>query len=176
MYLCQMSGIPGTGKSTLARFICKMENAVLLDLDIVKTCVLASFDNDIDYKFAGKVAYEMIFALTNSNLEMGNSVVIDSPCGYDVIIEQGTALTKKYNIPYKFIECYLDLENLNELNRRRVEREILPSQKGNIPIDEDRFKKSIDWLKRPIEYEYLLVDTSQEIEKYIKNVIEYLKC
>jgi len=169
-----MSGIPGTGKSTLARYICKMENAVLLDLDIIKSSVLASFGNDIDFKFAGKVAYDMIFALTDSNLEMGNSVVIDSPCRYEIIIEQGTALTEKYNIPYKFIECYLDLENLNELNRRRVEREIMPSQKVNIPIDEDIFKKSIDSLKRPIEHECLLINTSQKIEEYIGNVIEYL--
>ena len=39
MFLCQMSGIPGAGKSTLARRICKMTGAVLLDMDVVKSSV-----------------------------------------------------------------------------------------------------------------------------------------
>ena len=69
MFLCQMSGVPGAGKSTLARRICKMTNAVLLDLDVVKSSVINSFENDIDFKFAGKVAYELIFSLADSNLE-----------------------------------------------------------------------------------------------------------
>ena len=174
MFLCQMSGIPGTGKSSLARQICKTTNAILLDVDIIKTSVLNKLENNINFNLAGKVAYEIVFALTNCNLEIGNSVVIDSPCSYDIIIEQGTALTKKYNIPYKFIECYLDLKLLSELNRRRVEREILPSQKLNTPIDEDEYKTSTDGLKRPAEYEYLLIDTSPDIKKYIGTVIEYL--
>ena len=80
MFLCQMSGIPGTGKSILARRICQITNAVLLDLDVIKSSILASVENNIDFKFAGKVAYEMIFKLTDSNLEIGNSVIIDSPC------------------------------------------------------------------------------------------------
>ena len=172
MFLCQMSGIPGTGKSTLARYICRMTNAVLLDLDVIKSSVLNSFENNIDFRFAGKVAYEMIFALADSNLEMGNSVVIDSPCAYEIIIENGSDLIKKYNISYKFIECCL--ENLSELNRRRTEREILPSQKLNIPIDEEIFKKSINGLKRPDYYEYLLIDTSPPIEEYIDIVVGYL--
>ena len=172
MFLCQMSGIPGTGKSMLARHICQITNAVLLDSDVIKSSILDSFEDDIDFRFAGKVAYEMIFSLADSNLAIGNSVVIDSPCGYEIIIEKGTALTKKYNIPYKFIECYLD--DLSELNRRRTTREILPSQKVNIPINENEFRESIASLKRPAGHDYLLVDTNQEIEKYIGKVIEYL--
>ena len=174
MFLCQMSGIPGAGKSTLARHICKMTNAVLLDLDVIKSSVLSSFENDIDFKFAGKIAYEMSYSLADSNLEMGNSVVIDSPCSYEIIIEQGTAIAKKHNAKYKFIECYLDIENLAELNRRRATREILPSQIYNVPIDEDIFQESIRSMIRPTGYDYLLIDTGQEIDKYIDTVMEYL--
>jgi len=168
-----MSGIPGAGKSTLARQICRLTNTVLLDLDIVKSAVLASFQNDIDFKFAGKVAYDAIFSLAGSNLELGNSVVIDSPCRYEVILEKGIYLAKTYGASYKFIEC--GLENLQELNRRRTMRKILPSQIYNTPINEDELRDSIMSLKRPTDYEYLLVDTDHEIETYIDNVMKYLR-
>jgi len=171
-----MSGMPGAGKSTLARRICKITNAVLLDTDIVKSSILNSFKNDIDFKFAGKVAYELIFSLAGSNLEIGNSVVIDSPCRFDIIIEQGVALAQKYNIPYKFVECYLELEHLPELNQRRVMREILPSQKVNVPIDSEVFLKGVKSFKRPASHECLLVDTIKGIDTYIGSVIEYLSC
>jgi len=174
MFLCQMAGMPGVGKSTLARRICNVTNAVLLDLDVIKSSIMNSFENDIDFKFAGKVAYQMIFSLVDSNLEMGNSVIIDSPCGYEIQIEQGVALAEKYNIQYKFVECYLELEQLPELNRRRTKREILPSQQFNVPIDEEAFRKGIGGSKRPIDHEYLMINTIQEVERYIGDVIEYL--
>ena len=174
MFLCQMSGIPGTGKSTLARRICRITNAFLLDLDVIKSSVMNTFEDEINFQFASRIAYQLAFSLADSNLEMGNSVVIDSPCRYEEIIEQGTALAKKHNVPYKFIECYLDAEHLHELNRRRVMREILPSQRVNIPIYQEKFEEVVRSLKRPANHEYLLVDTSEEIEKYIGRVIEYL--
>ena len=61
---------------------------------------------------------------------------------YELIIKNGTDLTKKYNLSYKFIECYL--EDLFELNRRRTEQNILPSQMYNTPIDENTFQKKSD--------------------------------
>jgi len=169
-----MSGIPGTGKSTLARKIASMTNAVLLDSDVVKTSILNSFENNIDFKFAGKISYEMIFSLVDSNLAIGNSVIIDSPCAYEIIIEKGASLAKKHSTSYKFVECYLDIENLAELNRRRVMREILPSQVCNIPVDEDDYHASVKSLIRPVGYEYLLIDTSQDIKHYIETVLEYI--
>ena len=175
MFLCQMSGMPGTGKSTLARHICKMTNAMLLDADVIKSSILNSFENDIDFKFAGKVAYEMIYSLADSNLEMGNSVVIDSPCRYEIILQQGMAIAKKHNVPYKFIECYLNIEHLPELNRRRSTREILPSQIYNVPIDEKKFQDVLSSFIRPADHDYLLIDTSQEIAECIASAMGYLR-
>ncbi|MCL2376178.1 MAG: ATP-binding protein [Defluviitaleaceae bacterium] len=172
MFLCQMSGIPGTGKSTLARHICKLTSAVLLDVDTIKSSVMISFGDDIDFKFVSKISYDVIFALAEDNLKAGNSVVIDSPCSYEIILERGTNLAKRHRADYKFVECHL--EDLIELNNRRTAREILPSQAYNTPIDESQYQQSIKDLKRPADGNYLLIDTSQGVEHYIKNVIEYL--
>ena len=174
MFLCQMSGIPGAGKSTLARRICKLTNAVLLDTDVIKSSIMNSFENNIDFKFAGKVTYEMVYFLADSNLQIGNSVVIDSPCRYDQIITQGTSIAQKYNVPYKFIECRLGAEHLHEINRRRVMRKILPSQEVNVPINEQEYIEGMKSMIRPTDHEYLIVDTAHDIESYIGKVAEYL--
>lgn len=172
MYLCQLSGIPGTGKSTLARYIGRLTGSVIIDMDTIKSAILSSFENNIDFKFAGKVSYDIVFALADNYLELGQSVVIDSPCGYDIILERGNALTKKHNASYKFIECYLT--DLAELNRRRTVREIKPSQIYSITIDEREFQDSYDKLKRPSNHVYLSIDTGQGIDKCIATIIDYL--
>jgi len=167
-----MSGIPGTGKSTLARRICELTNAVLLDVDVVKSAIMASLDDDVEFKFVSKIAYDVIFSLASDNLKFGNSVVIDSPCSFDIILERGAELANKHGASYKFAECHL--EDLAEINRRRVAREILPSQAYNMPIDEKQYHDSAGGLKRPAGGNYLWVNTSQGMDKYIKGVIEYL--
>ena len=172
MFLCQMSGIPGTGKSTLARRICELTNAILLDVDTVKSSVMSSFDGDIDFKFTSKISYDIIFSLADDNLKVGNSVIIDSPCSFEIILERGENLAKKHGAFYKFIECHL--EDLDEVNRRRIMRDILPSQAYNTPIDENQYRDSIGKLKRPADGNHLLVNTSQMVDEYVKGVIEYL--
>jgi len=167
-----MSGIPGSGKSTLAKEMSRITKAVLINTDVLKSSVMTSFENEIDFKFAGKVSYDAAFALADSNLAIGNSVIIDSPCGYEIIWERGIYLSRMHSASYKFVECYL--KDLHELNRRRTDREILPSQACNVPINALEYQESIKYLKRPAGYEYLLIDTSPSVEEYIEKTINYL--
>lgn len=53
MFFVQMSGFPGSGKSTLSRQIAKRTGAVIVDHDIVKSALLHSIDDSpIDAKLA----------------------------------------------------------------------------------------------------------------------------
>jgi len=167
-----MSGIPGVGKSTLAKKICSLTNAVLLNTDIIKSSVIQSFEDDIDFRLAGKVTYDAVFALACNNLSIGNSVVIDSPCSYEIILERGIHLSKIYNAAYKFIECHVG--DLSEVNRRRIHRKTLTSQRYNAPISEIEYQNSINNLKRPADYEYLVINSSPGLDEYIGKVMEYL--
>jgi len=81
-------------------------------------------------------------------------------------------LSKIHGVAYKFIECHI--EDLSEINNRRINREILPSQIYIIPINEVEYEKSIKSLKRPIDHEYLIVDTTLKLDEYISKVMEYL--
>lgn len=42
VFFLQMSGFPGSGKSTLSKYIAKLTGAVIVDHDVVKSALLKS--------------------------------------------------------------------------------------------------------------------------------------
>lgn len=117
MFFVQMSGFPGSGKSTLARQILKRTGAVIVDHDIVKSALLHSMEEgEIDSNLAGKISYNIDWSLIEFHLSQGQDVIFDSPCLYQEMIDKGTYLSKKYNVKYKYVECYLS--DIHEINFR----------------------------------------------------------
>lgn len=173
MFFVQMSGFPGSGKSTLSREIAKQLKAVIVDHDIVKSSLMESLlDVPIDPKLAGKVSYNIDWSLVEFYLSQGHNVILDSPCLYDELIEKGIALSEKYPIKYKYVECYLD--DMEEINRRLRNREKMISQVQKVSSLE-AFNHTIANSKKPSERKILTVDTSKPIETYLQKVINYIK-
>lgn len=172
MFFVQMSGFPGSGKSTLAREIAKRTGAVVVDHDIVKSALLqASTHTSMDSKSAGPIAYQIDWSLIESLLSQGQSVIFDSPCLYEEMVEKGTYLADKYSIAYKYVECYLD--DRNEINFRLKNRERMISQIQEIS-SEEAFQYTIKNSKKPVNLRCLVVDTSQPLESYVQTVIQYI--
>jgi predicted kinase len=173
MFFVQMSGFPGSGKSTLAREIGKRTGAVIIDHDIVKSTLLNSIEETpIDGKQAGKISYNIDWSLIEFHLSQGHSVIFDSPCLYEEMVEKGTFLSEKYNVKYKYVECFLD--DPSEINSRLKNRERMLSQIKEIP-SEEAFTYTIHNSKKPSEYKSLVVDTGQPLDNYIHNVMHYIE-
>lgn len=173
MFFVQMSGFPGSGKSTLSREISKQVNCVIVDHDIVKSALLHSIEKSpIDPKLAGKISYNIDWSLIEFHLSLGLSVIFDSPCLYDEMVEKGTKLAEKYQAKYKYIECYLD--NMEEINERLKRRERKISQIEGVQ-SEEAFLFTINNSKKPSVHPCFVVDTSRALESYIEEVLDYLK-
>jgi len=72
--LIVFSGLPGTGKTTIARELARRTGAVYLRIDVIEQAIR---DADV---LAGDVAasgYSVANALALSNLQLGNTVVAD---------------------------------------------------------------------------------------------------
>jgi len=177
MFFLQMSGFPGSGKSTLARQIAKFTKAVIIDHDIVKTGLLEGLelegqDKNIDPKRAGGVAYHIEWSLVDFHLSQGHSVILDSPCLYEVIVENGTTMAEKHSAKYKYVECVLN--DIYELNNRLKNRERMITQIGPVDIPEERWQEVISRAKKPAHLECLKVDTSKHVDDYIGDVLLYI--
>ncbi len=143
-----------------------------MDHDISKTSLMTSFQElQLDERHCGKISYEMDFSLVDFYLGQGRSVILDSPCLYDDILEKGQVLANKYFASYKFIECYLD--DFDEVNRRLQSRNRYISQIEKC-VSPESLQRTNEQCKKPL-HSYLTVRTAAPMETYLVKVMEYIK-
>ncbi len=161
-FLLQMAGVPGSGKSALARLIGRSTGAVVIDRDVLKT---AALEAGAEESLAGGIAYDAFFALADHLLGQGLSVILDSPSCWETIPKRGAAIATGRCIPYYFIECLCP--DREELARRLRERPRLTSNPGEETVE-------ADWTTFTPPGAYLRVDTTQAIEDCLAMALDYL--
>lgn len=167
MFLLQMAGFPGSGKSTLAKEIARHRDVVVIDRDVVKSSMMES---GVGLDIVNNASYNVVFSLSKYYLNIKKNVIIDTPCFYDRILENGIEIAKTFGAEYKYIECRL--EDFDEVSSRLRTRECSVSQ---IKVAErERFLMAIDKSKKPVYYECLTIDTSLPVESYIEEVLIYI--
>lgn len=180
--LVQMSGVPGSGKSTIAREIGRRTNAIVIDNDIIRSTAL---DNGLERQLAGRVSYATMQALARSLLSQGFSVVLDSPCRFQTFLDTGMQIAQDMGACYRYIECVT--EDLSEIERRLQNRKALRSQFtaiDNLPAiigdmeqvmtGEERFRHWIENMARPT-HAYLRLDTSRPLAECLTEVFRFLE-
>lgn len=179
LLLLQMSGAPGSGKTTLAQTIGRQIGAVVIDHDVTKSALLGA---DVPVALAGHASYSVLDALARHLLLQGYSVIVDSPCLYTVLLERGQQLAQEVHARYRSIECVV--EDIEELDRRLRTRPHFPSQlvgvyqppsagSGKTHAGEAVFRDVIANMKRP-PTGYLTLDTTQPLESYLQTALTYL--
>jgi predicted kinase len=172
MFFIQMSGFPGSGKSTLALEIANQTGCIIIDHDISKSAMLDCADEGlIEGEVAGKISYNIDFSLVDYYLSQGRSVILDSPCLFEEMIEKGTRISCKHNAEYKYIECYLD--DFVEINNRLRNRERMISQISEV-TSEEAFFITLENSKKPTNFTYLIVNTKDPLDTYFNDVMDYI--
>lgn len=126
--LIQMTGAPGSGKSSLARALATELGAAVLDLGIVKSACL---DAGVPWSVAGQVAYESLFALAADNIRY-SSVIVDAPSYWPEIPKNLAAIAAAASVAHIFVECVCaDMELIDKrLRQRDGLRSQMPSLDG----------------------------------------------
>jgi predicted kinase len=179
MFLLQMSGLPGSGKSTVAAHVVAEYGAVALDLDVIKTAVL---DAGVDPAGSGKPAYEVLYAMARHLLGQGHAVIIDSPCVWPRILSEGMRIAKDHNASYKYIEC--QVRDLKVIEERLARRAQLRSQRrgancqpvdfGDEPVDGVAlFRGWLERIQRPSDG-YLQLAMQRPLSEVLPEVGRYL--
>ncbi len=181
-FLVQMSGVPGSGKSTMAHAIQGRTDAIVLDLDLCKSVALES---GVEMETSGRVAYGTLWAFARSLLAQNFSVILDSPCRFQGILDAGLQIAQDTGIRYRYIECIT--QDMAEIRRRLQSRTPTQSQFkdiDNLPTvleeglvtlsEEERFRYWMRNMKRPA-HDYLTLDTSRPIADCIMDVMAYLE-
>lgn len=121
--LVLMAGLPGTGKSTLARAIGTTFGWSVIDKDVIVTSLL---DSRIEEPVAQPASYAVMFALGRDVLgTQRRSVILDSPSGLPVSTSQAQRVADATDAT---LVCVLCLADRKTRNARVAGRTALRSQ------------------------------------------------
>lgn len=179
-FFLQMSGIPGAGKTTIAKAVGTATGAVIIDHDITKSALL---DANVPVDLAGIGSYQVLGALAQHLLAQGHSVIHDSPCRYQNLLDRGQRLAAEFNATYLYIECIV--ANLAEIDRRLRTRSRHRSQlasvfskptagSGKTAFGEEVFRNWMENMKRP-ETGHLQLDMSRSINVCVADALAYVE-
>jgi predicted kinase len=182
-----MAGVPGAGKTTIARELVRHRRLVAIDRDVVLTAMLDSdgasnLEHDGALAFARIASYDVVKAMADDVLAQGIGVIIDSPCFYDELLAAGQALAAKHGVAYRYIECFT--EDIDLIDTRLRTRPGLRSQRPAVhlpPIDlgadlepngSDLFAEWLHKSKRPDTY--LRLDTTRPVDECVAEALAFL--
>lgn len=123
--LVVVSGLPGTGKTTLSRMLVPELRAAYLRVDVVETPLERSGVS------VGVLGYEIVCEVARSNLELGVSVVVDLVNPLPITRQIWKRLAAGTDSDLVVFECYLpdEVEHRRRVQRRKpdLDGQVLPT-------------------------------------------------
>lgn len=165
-----MVGLPGTGKSGLAKFAGKELHAPVLDKDVIKSALVERGEED--WNRSGSLAYTILRDLAQHLLQQGFDVVVDSPGHYQRFQSDMARIADEEGSEMRLIECVCGDDTVR---RERFERR---KQGDKMSAQHDDLDKVLDEVERddflPEGLDALKVDTCVDREDAEEKVRAYL--
>jgi len=177
----QLSGAPGSGKSTVANLLAQSIDGVVINHDLIKSFFL---DNEMSFDQSARLAYSLDWRLAEDMIKQGRSVIIDSVCNYPEVLDRGVALAQQYGYGYKYVECRVD--DLDLLDRRLQNRVSLRSQRTGVnrpPSDVSGVRQIHDyravfktWIEHPSRPAgtAIIVDSTGSPEECLDYILKHI--
>jgi len=169
MKMIVFSGLPGTGKSTLAESIGRQFGTPVFAKDWLEAILLQNgLGSTLDERNLGYASYELLTVLAERQLMLGQSVILDSVAGSHTIRQTWHRLADQYNAQWRVVECIC----LNEV----LHQERLKARKRNIPGWHELEWSDVEKVKQYYQAwdeDRLVLDMANSIEENISRIKSY---
>jgi predicted kinase len=164
------TGLPGTGKSDVAKFVGKELHAPVLDKDVVKSALLERGEGD--WNRSGSLAYTILRDIARELLDQGFNVVVDSPGHYHQFQQEMVKVAEDQGDEIRVIQTVCsDEEVRRERFAKRKQGDKMPAQLDDLDQVLDEVERE-DWKAEGLPA--LTVDTCEDSDEVEEKVKAYL--
>ena len=156
-------GLPGTGKTAVAREFARELGAVYLRIDSIEQAIRASgmLDKPID-----DAGYRVAYVLAEDNLRMGRTVVAD--CVNPLQVTRDAWVATAHHVHARAIEVEVVCSNLKQ-HQQRVESRVSDISGLKLPTWDEVISREYE----PWQREHIVIDTAYRT--VTENVNELLR-
>jgi predicted kinase len=165
--LLLLKGHPATGKSTLAGALSRHLSWPLIDKDAIK-------DHIYDIPRGNVLAYEIMWHLARLQLEIGLSVVIDSPLSYPLAYATGQKMAEEFAVRLLVVETQLHETPWQERLEHRLQQPPTHRVAGWENMQKLLRDYDASWRYAIAPEHHLKVDTSQPTDMLVQIVANHL--
>ena len=159
--LVVFSGLPGSGKSAVARRVASELGAPHLELDSIEAPILRRLSGDA----LGWAGYEILTAIADHNLGLGVSLILDAVTWTEAIRDEWRTLATRHGAAFKPIELLAPDEILH---RSRVGAR--SGTKGDWSVVSATFT-----LYEPWRQPRLTLDPTEPLERLVAQALGYVR-
>lgn len=163
--LIAFAGLPGTGKTTVARALARRLAAVYLRVDTLEQAFLASGSGGADI---GPAGYLAAYAVAADNLRLGLTVVADSVNALEITRSAWRNVAREAGV--RIVEIELICSDATA-HRQRVEGRRADIPGHTLPTWQSVLERQYD----PWESQHLVVDTAKvSVEQAVETIVRRL--
>lgn len=157
------SGLPGTGKSTLAKKLAEMTKSSYFRIDTIEQGIRDLFSVTINGE-----GYRLTYRIVEDNLKLGVNVISDSCNPWKLTREEWEAVALKCNA--RFVNIEVVCSNKEE-HKRRIENRNSEVERLKLPNWEEVVSREYHKWEKP----HIVIDTSKmTIDESIDELMQEL--
>ncbi|WP_456474754.1 AAA family ATPase [Candidatus Pyrohabitans sp.] len=164
--LVLITGLPGTGKSTIAMHLARRLRATVLRTDVIRKQLFPEPKYTEEEK---ELVYKVTFMIAEYLLRAGKNVILDGTFYRRSLRERVYRLARAARTKLIIVECSAP----EFVVRQRMEAR---AKKKNLPTDADfdvylKIRSQFEPLRRP----RVIVDTSNPLEENLAEIMRYIR-